>query len=237
MTNQATEAPITDQEWERLVSFKGYGRIDAPAWFIGMEEGGTGTIADLRERAQKHDEVEDLLQAHLKIGGDIKKSRTQTWRIMSHMMLYATGDPNWIDSRLAADYRNERLGRNDGDTLLTDLMPISCRNRAQWVHTTRFETKDEYEASVLPQRVEMLRNMLLVGQPRFVICYGVGFWHRYEGLFSHAEFKDMDGIRGKLGSEGNTRVMLAPFLDFTMIPKARISDACEMLGLRFGLLR
>ncbi len=34
--------PVSDEELGHLLDFIGYGRLDAPVWFLGMEEAGGG---------------------------------------------------------------------------------------------------------------------------------------------------------------------------------------------------
>jgi hypothetical protein len=58
--------PLTDPEQEHLLSFIGYGRLDADVWFMGMEEAGGGE-ANIRTRL-KFRPVMDNAEAHKMLG-------------------------------------------------------------------------------------------------------------------------------------------------------------------------
>ena len=57
---------LNDSELEHLLDFVGYGRLDAPVWFLGMEEAGGGED-NLRARL-KFGTVEDCAEAHRLLG-------------------------------------------------------------------------------------------------------------------------------------------------------------------------
>lgn len=77
----------------KLLSFIGYGRLDAPVWFIGMEErlsGSTGLSKQLAARS-RFDAVMDCREAHEKLQivcHHQKKPKLQpTWNKMCDLML------------------------------------------------------------------------------------------------------------------------------------------------------
>ena len=57
--------PLNSAQLQHLIDFIGYGRLDAPVWFIGMEEGGGGA-ANINARLN-FQPVEDLRHAHVNL--------------------------------------------------------------------------------------------------------------------------------------------------------------------------
>ena len=58
--------PLTDKELEHLLSFIGYGSLDADVWFLGMEEAGGGE-ANIHTRLN-FQTIEDNAEAHKMLG-------------------------------------------------------------------------------------------------------------------------------------------------------------------------
>lgn len=57
---------VSNLEKQRLLDFLGYGQLEAPIWFLGMEEGGGGEARLLIQ--SRLNRVEDLRDAHVKLG-------------------------------------------------------------------------------------------------------------------------------------------------------------------------
>ena len=56
---------LSEDEFDRVLTFEGYGNKSAHYWFLGIEEGG-GSMEQLKKRARLYDRVEDLYSAHEK---------------------------------------------------------------------------------------------------------------------------------------------------------------------------
>jgi hypothetical protein len=86
---------LTSEEIQKIVGFAGYGRPDAPVWFLGLEEGlgdmsSAEAIKNLKERL-RFDEVMDLRCAH-------------------HKRLWENGSPiDWGVSGQTKQFPNESL--------------------------------------------------------------------------------------------------------------------------------
>ena len=149
---------LSKEELERALKFEGYGKKTAPYWFLGMEEGG-GSIEELLKRVRLFDPVEYLHSSHAKIGlEDTMYRHVPTWRIMSKLTTALQGTPGWQKTSSAREYQATRLGRADGDTFLTELMPLPCPSVGAWPYPSIFPTRDEYNAAVRPGRVSWLRS-------------------------------------------------------------------------------
>jgi hypothetical protein len=183
---------LTDDEFNHLCRFIGYGNLAAPTWFLGMEEAGAGGAA-LRTRVN-FDSVEDCADAHLALG--ITKhhwgSRTiqSTWRGMCYVMLA-------LDNRSKGRedirrYQAEMLGRNTGSTLLVELMPIPRPRLGWWEYgglIPQFSSAESYVYEVKPWRIQYIRNLYLQRRPSLVIAYGKKYWQDYASIFNGVEFQ------------------------------------------------
>ena len=141
---------LSNKELERVLNFEGYGNKAAHYWFLGMEEGG-GSIDDLRLRSRRFGPVEDLHSALDKIDRVATLRRhVPTWRVMSKLVMALSGTPEWEETSKAREYQAQKLGRDDGETFLTELMPLPCPNINDWPYPMLFATKADYIAEVRP---------------------------------------------------------------------------------------
>lgn len=126
--------------WQRIESFIGYGRIDAPVVFLGMEEGGPSEDeplkADLIKRSS-YRQVEEL-------GGGWHTIQ-RTWWVMCMTMLRRSG--TFPPTRQAIlEYQSNALGKAAGDTLLAELMSYPKPSVATWppLYKERFAARKIY---------------------------------------------------------------------------------------------
>lgn len=185
-------------KWEAIEAFVGYGNPDAPIVFVGMEEG-------LADRESLHQDllcrsafktIMDLEIGHrcLAKGPNLftERPRAQrTWWVMADVMLhYDRSVPADKRERSAArkHYRTKVLGRDGGDTLMSDLLPYPHSDVKEWLYAPygRFEDRDDYLTSVLDRRIDLLRKTIS-GHPRqAIVCYGRGDWRYFKKLFPDA---------------------------------------------------
>jgi hypothetical protein len=112
-------------------SFYGYGNYDARYWFIGLEEGGVSSADDLTKRIaawRRHDsaETQDLYEFHREIDftgwfGERPK-RQATWARLVQIVLMAEG--RRCEAEDIVRYQADHLGRVDGETLLSEALPL-----------------------------------------------------------------------------------------------------------------
>ena len=124
-----------------MESFYGYGNYQARFWFIGMEEGGGETIADISKRLKAWDErgrneLEDVAGFHKDIGINHlfnKHPELQpTWKQLIRIVLTATEQGN--DTESIRTYQEKLLGRTDGDTCMLELFPLPSPNTSTWLY-------------------------------------------------------------------------------------------------------
>ena len=89
-----------DPDWEKIETFLGYGNVNAPIVFVGMEEGLADKDkleSDLKYRSTFAEPVIDVYEAHLGLAkgkqlfGD-RPRRQGTWRVMADLMLRFEGE-------------------------------------------------------------------------------------------------------------------------------------------------
>jgi len=207
--------------WDRIEAFIGYGRLDAPVVFIGMEEGLQQHVpmeTDLMLRS-RFEPVMDLREAHQGIAGTDKFfSATpvcqRTWRPMCDLMLRREGvcDPE-VATRNR--YQATRLGRSHGDTLIAEMLPYPMKNRrdiSSWPYSKfgRFETNQAYLATIRPQRIELLRAALRCASREVIICHGKGEWPQFQAIFGDVHWKLEPPF--SIASWKGVRVILTPQL-------------------------
>ncbi len=222
-------------EINRIVGFIGYGRPDAPVWFVGLEEGlgdmsSAEAVKNLEARAS-FESVMDLRLAHhsrlwekgSQINWDISPPKTQVWQYMGKIMRACNGQTDCCSNlESAKGYVKMRLGRSDhaiGQTFLTELSPIPAANGKdkQWIDFLR---KREPEINrKIGERRATLQALVRENPNALVICYG----NRKK------EFGELLGIEWELIPPGvfkarGKRHLLLPFFGNGQISHQLILD-------------
>lgn len=199
---------FTDSEVDHLLSFIGYGNVNAPFWFLGMEEAGGG-YENLRRRLL-FDEIEDLYQGHKKLGvlkyHEGSRYIQPTWRGMCVIMLNLMGKEVTRDE--IRRFQAEELGRAHSNTFLLELMPLPKPSIEAWGYSgflPQLGSKDDYYQQILPKRIQLLKTLISEHSPDVVIGYGKGYWGNYRKLFPRAKFSR---IKIYEMAEGNPFVLL-----------------------------
>jgi len=227
-------------DWDRIEAFIGYGRLDAPVVFIGMEEG----LADVNALASDLTlrstfvPVMDLEQAHRGIvDGESLFSdsprRQPTWRVMADVMLHFEGRmfanaDGRSDARRA--YRAKRLGRSDGDSLLTELLPYPHPKRSDWLYADRFASRENYVEKIWPLRRSLLTEVLGAATRRAIVGYGKGDWENFKMLFPGLKWTERD--RFALADWNGTPVTLTDHFSGRSFNTDQQLDALAAVALR-----
>ncbi|HVX90893.1 MAG TPA: hypothetical protein VHC20_04680 [Candidatus Paceibacterota bacterium] len=184
--------PLTPTQVSHLENFLGYGRLDAPVWFVGMEEGGGGPD-NIRARL-KFGQVEDCAEAHrtLRIPQYHRAERPviqRTWGQMVRFMLVLQRRECSADEVRA--YQASQLGRSHGQTMLLELMPVPKRslNERECVDLLPCYAVDGYRDEVRKKRIRLLRSVIARHEPLLVLCYGKAYWEHFSSLFPGAKFR------------------------------------------------
>ena len=224
-------ARFTTDETTKLSYFVGYGDLKARVWFIGMEEGLPRNADGLAAfRARLHFEpVEDLYRAHqLLADADPTPNYLkhfvapytwqQTWWPMCELMLRLSGRAE-INANDKREYMAKRLGRAGDETFLLELLPLPASNIGQWTALgydqlfephEHFRTREDYRAWVMPQRINLLRKVLMQYSPPLVVCYGSAYHPEFKQLFRDVEAWIRRGVFSLGRAHKGKVVILAP---------------------------
>lgn len=207
--------PLTSTQIDRLRNFKGYGNPKGGFWFIGMEEGAGGSIDELEMRAREFQEIEDLDRAQKLINPhvDRRKLQTSTWTSMCRIVGHLAGDKQWHEVSHVREYQALRLGRLDGETFLTEVLPLPKPGRSSWPFGELWDTEDAYVEAVLGDRLEMLSQLHSESKPRYTFCYGKGFWDHHKAIFWDREFRPLIEDDAEISVAGKSVIVLTRFFD------------------------
>jgi hypothetical protein len=147
----------------------GYGRWDAPYWYLGKEPGRTGEgDAESWLRLGGGTELIDCAAHDNGPNGPLwhgPAAKLQpTWRPLIASLLAFKGAETY-DSEAVRAYQDRSWGRLDGETAVLELLAAAAPDAS---------TPTEGRLAHLDWRVEMLRLRIADHAPTFVICYGTG---------------------------------------------------------------
>ena len=215
---------LTRQQIQRLLKFKGYGNPAGRFWFIGMEEYSDQPLNELTGRADNWKDIEDLAKAPRPWAPslDLTKWITSTWWIMCQIIGKLSGKAGWCNTGhdgFVRAYQSQRLGRRDGETFLTEILPLPKKNISDWPYSSLFATRQAYERAVLRRRIASLRALFGKHKPEYVFCYGKGFWPHHKQIFPEAAFTPILGGEAHIATLGRTTITLTKFFDPTITGK------------------
>ena len=171
--------------------FFGYGRWEAPYWFVGPEAGmaKAGDTLELRYQSWKRLKCAPVVDcaAHHRGFGFPKwhqdRPPTQaTWRQLIRLLLAYKGFPT--DTESIRNYQRDRWGSSYGETCVIELSGLPAPN----MRTERDRT------SFLAQRIERIREALMAARPspQFIVMYGQGNRAEWDQIAQQAF--DADGF-------------------------------------------
>ena len=169
-------------------SWFGYGRWDAPYWFIGMEPGGTDDHATYEAWEQLGgEELIDCRAHHLASNNstwhDDRVGKIQpTWGRLIALMLGYEGKPADRDSILGSQTR--AWGSINGDTAAIVISSLHSPNTRSDIDRFRY----------LNDRIKTLRRRLIDHSPRLVVFYGTSY-QKYHSLILDYKINKKSYIR------------------------------------------
>jgi len=106
-------------------------------------------------------------------------------------------------------YQADCLGRRNGDTLLTELLPYPHSDSGQWLYAQfgRYPTRQKYEEALVPRRRAMLQRIFAEHPPELIIAHGKANWPHYKTIFGETTWR-ADGLF-EYADRGDTRIVLA----------------------------
>jgi hypothetical protein len=158
----------------------GYGRWDAPYWFIGIGEG-MGKNDSLEKRSAvwsrfKKDGLMDCRDFHLSIGEtawhrDKPRAKIQrTWG--SLMLLLMTFLEKTSDDENRRDYQRKHWGAANGETCVIELFGLPAPTFEQYQKLARNLFTQELINEILEDRIKFIVGNIQAHKPKFVVMYG-----------------------------------------------------------------
>jgi hypothetical protein len=175
--------------------FFGYGRWDAPVWFIGLEEAGAGTPAELQARLTAWDqrgrrELEDAPAFYPACGHHQwhgpGATLQRTWRQLIRILLLARGEP--VGEAALLEYQQHSLGASTNNLCLTELSPLPARNQVHWPYAAHanmpawLNTREQFMQTIGIGRIATLRERISMHRPCVVVFYFWRFRHYAEAI-------------------------------------------------------
>jgi hypothetical protein len=186
-----------------LLKFMGYGRLDAPFWYLGIEEGVHGAEANkpaalranLQRRVEHFAGTVDLRVGQAILGHpEVENSGTDVWMRATQIMCGAFGHDleaaaaRALSGTLAG--RGERLGHGfPVNTFFGELLPLPMKGlttpweRTPYGRVFGFRDRDSYESAVGAYRRRLWRSAVMLARPRIVIIHGATRWDEWSRVF------------------------------------------------------
>jgi hypothetical protein len=177
---------LSDKVVEDFIhGFYGYGNLDSPYWYVGMEEGGGNTLDEIKSRLKAWKEFKapttvDVKDYHMEIGiGQFfseKPVLQTTWSklIRIHLRLL---DKDTSTSEVRS-YQRKHWGRKDGNNCLLELMPLPSPGTNKWMYDdfsrlTHLKSRSDYCKFVQPARIVGIQTLIEKHSPKAVLFYGL----------------------------------------------------------------
>lgn len=177
--------------------FFGYGNYAAPIWFIGMEEGGGNSEAEIEKRidvwnSRGRCELEDLAEYHWALNitryFDTPPVLQSTWAKLIRTYLTSMEQP--VSKSTVSAYQRSQWGRFQGSTCLLDLMPLPSPNTSNWVYgdlskIPYLQSREKYVAAAADTRISSIQQRINEYGPRGIVFYGMhykNYWQRIAGI-------------------------------------------------------
>ena len=243
---------MLDDLWlsQYMDSFLGYGNTKARLWFVGMEEGGGGTVEEVAARLGAWSQrgrlvVDDVAEFHQAIGQQHwfkPGAPTQsTWRQLIRTTLLANELP--VSLEAIRDYQVQRFARLGGDVASLELLPLpSTSTRTEhwryssWSKLKALESRDIYQQQFLPLRIARLQTLMTQERPSAVVFYGVTYQPHWEAI-SGASFGAGEFPRARVVDGTSYFVVPHPTAGPSRTQAKRPQECFEAVGLALRTLR
>lgn len=174
--------------------FYGYGNYNSPYWFIGMEEGGGNSFAEIAKRLDvwAHRgklELEDLAEYHNEIGLSHyfreKPTLQLTWSKLIRILLSVDGKMPITEH--VREYQRTLLGRTNGQTCLAELLPLPSPSTSRWLYAQHSQLpyladRERYKSACLTPRIEHLNRQIKKHNPQAVVFYGFSYYEYWQKI-------------------------------------------------------
>ena len=154
----------------------GYGRWKAPYWFIGLEEGMSGTLEDRVKAWQKlgKEGLSDCKQFHHEI--KVYKHHIDfpplesTWRVLMLILLTYLGRGS--SEKELKSYQSDQLGMANGETALLELFGLPAKNLEEGLKQKGQHFSKNLVDDIHHRRLLKIHERIREHAPELVVMYG-----------------------------------------------------------------
>ncbi|MBA5628706.1 hypothetical protein [Moheibacter lacus] len=195
-------------EWiqNRIENFFGYGNLNSPIWFIGIEEGfrvrdryqnGIDLLKLRFERTYNQNSIDVVggmegVSDHLKWYQNATEIQ-DTYKRLIQILLQWRGQP--IDDSSVLGVFNDNvngLGRINSDNAILELLPLPNPDLGQWIYEEYAEgdldflrDRKTYQKSVRKERVEGLKRLVQEYEPEVIVFYSRSYVNEAKKLIEN----------------------------------------------------
>ncbi len=205
---------------ERIKNFWGYGNLNAPYWFIGMEEGYNAETEDLYKRfkASEGKQICDVADLKIDPGSyglfEDGAPMNRTYKRLIQMLFYAE-EKTIPDNETIRRFQVEQLGRKHSNNAILELMPLPSKSidPKDWLYKETgiegLSSRKEYLEIYKDERIEALRSLIEQYKPRYVICYSLSYQEDWQKL-TDSTFIEVNPRRLYLAKDRQTTIAITP---------------------------
>lgn len=180
---------------DRINNFWGYGNLNSPIWFIGMEEGFTGNQKDLENRflRTKGKSVLDCHKDMLDVPDHIKFYRgsnpplQKTISKLIATIFYLQGKSNFDNDEIRK-FQGTKFGRLDSNHCSLEFLPLPVNNTNtnSWKYAAigidYLLSRNKYQEKIFPIRIKLFRQLIQKHSPKVIIFYSLTFKSQWESI-------------------------------------------------------
>jgi len=193
-----------------METFYGYGNLDGKYWFIGMEDGSDGTIAEIVHRLNHWKErgkvtTDDLVAQHTQFGIQHligPKAKLQpTWKKLIRIILSAEGHD--VDIEMVKEFQRTKLGIHTGNNCILEILPLPSKSTGTWIYhkyskIPELESRKRYKQTWFKRRTDAIQRLIQTHRPRCIIFYSINpeyqfWWKQIAG--SITPWKSIDKVQ------------------------------------------
>lgn len=177
----------TDTVRSCLFNWLGYGNVEAPIWFIGMEEpGAENDIKALEESLKIRSQFEwqmDLCRVWEDLYGIPLEAfkDEQVWKYMAAFLLEFEEEEATIENIEEFIFGQKLLGREEGDHFLAVFSPLPKKKKKSIEpYQSIWENIDSYEAEITDKRLDLMKETIINHQEvQLLIAYDPVFVEKW----------------------------------------------------------
>ena len=172
-------------------TFRTYGDLSNKVWFMGLEEGGGGSLKQAATKLcawkDNGSKSEEYLSGPGAEPGVVNKffpaagkqaQLQKTWSNQLRVLLGIQGEELSNDS--VRQLQTTAHGTAGGPTCLMELFPLPCKDAGSWVYNkvpfdekvdvNDFVSKKSYYSAYLPRRLDKIKSILSEHKPQALVC-------------------------------------------------------------------